>query len=269
MREATRRCAGSGPRSERLEEEREVEGGRGVGQRSEGDEVDAGLGDLAEVGQRDPSARLESRPGRRRGRPSRAADRAACCRAGGAGRRPRAPRGPRARRGTRPRAGGPAASARAARTAAPTPPAIAAWFSLMRIASKRPKRWFVPPPAATAAFSSARRPGVVLRVSSTRAPVPSTSRTAIAVAVATPDSRWSRFSAVRSAVSSARAEPSTTSDVAALAPHALLHAPLEGDDGVELAERRLGDVEAEDHARAPSGRSPRGRARRPARWPGW
>ena len=36
---------------------------------------------------------------------------------------------------------------------------LGAWFSLMRIASKSPKRWFVPPPAATAAFSSARRPG--------------------------------------------------------------------------------------------------------------
>ena len=59
----------------------------------------------------------------------------------------------------------------------PTPPAAAMWFSLIRIASNRPKRWFVPPPARTAAFSSARRPGVVLRVSRIRAPVPSTART--------------------------------------------------------------------------------------------
>ena len=55
--------------------------------------------------------------------------------------------------GARARARGPG------RTASPTPPAIAAWFSLIRIASYRPARWFVPPPAATAAFSSVRRPG--------------------------------------------------------------------------------------------------------------
>ena len=61
-------------------------------------------------------------------------------------------------------------------TASPTPPAIAAWFSLMRIASKSPTRWLVPPPATTAAFSSSRSPGVVLRVSRTRARVPATAR---------------------------------------------------------------------------------------------
>ena len=48
-------------------------------------------------------------------------------------------------------------------------PAAAMWFSLIRKASKRPIRWLVPPPAATAAFSSLRRPGVVLRVSRIRA----------------------------------------------------------------------------------------------------
>ena len=46
------------------------------------------------------------------------------------------------------------------------------WLSLTRIASYRPMRWLRPPPAATACFSSARRPGVVLRVSSTSTPVP-------------------------------------------------------------------------------------------------
>ncbi len=45
------------------------------------------------------------------------------------------------------------------------PPAIRRWFSLTRIASSRPKRWLRPPPQRTAYFSSARRPGVVLRVS--------------------------------------------------------------------------------------------------------
>ena len=63
-------------------------------------------------------------------------------------------------------------AARAASTAAPTPPASAMWFSLMRIASKRPARWLVPPPSTTAAFSRPRRPGVVLRVSRTVAPPP-------------------------------------------------------------------------------------------------
>ena len=85
------------------------------------------------------------------------------------------------------------------------------WFSLIRIASYSPARWLLAPPAATAAFSSARMPGVVLRVSSTFAPVPCTARAARADIVATPD-RWARkFSAVRSPVSSARALPSIVS----------------------------------------------------------
>ena len=50
-------------------------------------------------------------------------------------------------------------AARAAATASARPPARATWFSLIRIASKRPMRWLTPPPAATACFSSARRPG--------------------------------------------------------------------------------------------------------------
>ncbi len=49
-----------------------------------------------------------------------------------------------------------------------TPPAAAMWLFLIRIASNRPMRWLVTPPAAAACFSSARSPGVVLRVSSTR-----------------------------------------------------------------------------------------------------
>ncbi len=53
----------------------------------------------------------------------------------------------------------------------PTPPAMAMWLSLIRIASSRPKRWLAPPPQRTAYFSTARRPGVVLRVQTTRARV--------------------------------------------------------------------------------------------------
>ncbi len=53
----------------------------------------------------------------------------------------------------------------ASRAATATPPASVAWFSLTRIASSRPPRWLTPPPMRTASFSSARSPGVVLRVS--------------------------------------------------------------------------------------------------------
>ena len=58
--------------------------------------------------------------------------------------------------------------------AARTPPAAAMWLFLIRMASNRPMRWLVTPPAAAAIFSRRRRPGVVLRVSSTRQPVPAT-----------------------------------------------------------------------------------------------
>ena len=72
---------------------------------------------------------------------------------------------------------------------------------------RAPSGGWSPPPAATAAFSSARSPGVVLRVSRMRAPLPSTSRTKRAVSVATPE-RWpSRLSATRSPASRARAAP--------------------------------------------------------------
>ena len=48
------------------------------------------------------------------------------------------------------------------------PPATAMWLSLIRIASSSPKRWLKPPPQRTAYFSSARSPGVVLRVQQMR-----------------------------------------------------------------------------------------------------
>ncbi len=55
---------------------------------------------------------------------------------------------------------------------------------------------------------------MVLRVSISVAPVPSTSRAYSAVRVAIPVSSWNRLSAVRSAVSSPRAGPSTRASVA-------------------------------------------------------
>src|SRR5579875_3512533 len=91
----------------------------------------------------------------------------------------------------------------------------ARWLSLSRTPSESDARWLAPPPARTAAFWSARRPGSVFRVSTTRvdglaAPTASTTRR---VAVATPD-RWHRkLRAVRSAVridaSGPRTSPTT------------------------------------------------------------
>jgi len=68
-----------------------------------------------------------------------------------------------------------------------------------------------PPPQATAYFSNRRQPGVVLRVSRMRTPVPRTAATKRAVSVATPESRCTKFKATRSAPSSARAGPATVS----------------------------------------------------------
>ena len=64
-----------------------------------------------------------------------------------------------------------------------------------------------PPPSRTASFSRTRRPGVVLRVQTILALWPAIASTSERVAVATPDSRQSRLSAVRSAASTARARP--------------------------------------------------------------
>ena len=87
--------------------------------------------------------------------------------------------------------------------ASATPPAATTWLSLTSAASDSDIRWLTPPPQRTAYFSSARRPGVVLRVSRTAAPG--------ARHRVDPRARWrwrrrrggtSRLSAVRSAVSS-------------------------------------------------------------------
>src|SRR5215472_14332256 len=87
------------------------------------------------------------------------------------------------------------------------PPATAMWLSLIRMASSRPKRWLKPPPQRTAYFSSARKPGVVLRVQMMRALVCAIRATKAAVAVAMPE-RWPRkLSATRSAPRIARALP--------------------------------------------------------------
>ncbi len=101
-------------------------------------------------------------------------------------------------------------------------------MSLTIATSYRPIRLFVPPPARTAYFSSARRPGVVLRVSSTIAPVPSSASTQRRVWVATPDARQTRLSSVRSAISSTWVDPvMRASTVAALDGRAVAHQRLE------------------------------------------
>ena len=75
--------------------------------------------------------------------------------------------------------------------------------------SERLIRWLRPPPQRTAYFCRARQPGSVLRVSRTRAPVPSSASTQAAVAVATPERWQAKLRAVRSAVSRPRVGPAT------------------------------------------------------------
>ncbi len=86
----------------------------------------------------------------------------------------------------------------------------ARWLSLMSTASKRPIRWFSPPPQRTAYFSSNRQPGSVFRVSRIDAFVPATAATYRAVRVATPLRCWRKFRAVRSKASSVRIRPATS-----------------------------------------------------------
>ena len=156
------RCNGSS-----FDLQRDVERARRVGERADRDEVDAGLRVRADVLERDAAGGLEPSPGRRRARPRGRPRPGSCCRAGSDRHRPRAP--PRPRRASRPRPRSAGRSASAA-TAGAIPPARRRWFSFTRIASSSPARWFVPPPQRTAYFSSARRPGVVLRVSRIVAP---------------------------------------------------------------------------------------------------
>ena len=121
---------------------------------------------------------------------------------------------------------GRASRARATAAGRSTPPR-ARWLSFTRTMSCSPMRWFTPPPAATARFSSARHPGVVLRVSSTRAGRAASTNRAVMVAI--PD-RWdSPFSRVRSADSTAWAGPSTPSTLSpgdSTAPSAACQVPV-------------------------------------------
>ena len=84
----------------------------------------------------------------------------------------------------------------------------------MSTASLRHSRWLNPPPARTAAFSIARSPGSVLRVSRTLAR-PAVASTYWCVAVATPDACCRRLSAVRSAPRIERRLPDTDGEALA------------------------------------------------------
>ena len=196
--------------------------------------------------------------------------RRSCCPAGPGHARRRAPRQlvealappPRRRRLRR-------VSPRRAAAAAPTPPAIRAWFSFTRIASWRPARWETPPPASTAAFSSSRRPGVVLRVSRIRVPVPCDRSHVARGRVATPDSRPSRFRATRSAARMPAARPSIPPPRPPRASCPPRHAARSA-AGVDLPEGLPRGLEARDHAglalldARPRPRA--ARAPRPRRW---
>ena len=98
---------------------------------------------------------------------------------------------------------------RIASSAGITPPAAMTWLSLTIAMSWRLVRWLTPPPQRTAYFCSARRPGNVLRVSSTRVGEPSRASTQRAVAVATPERWQARLRAVRSATSRRWVRPAT------------------------------------------------------------
>src|SRR6266851_5799329 len=88
------------------------------------------------------------------------------------------------------------------------------WLSFQSTASASEARFSTPPPIRTAYSSSARRPGVVLRVWVIRAPVPATASTARRVSVAIPESRCRKLRATRSPPSTARADARTVARVA-------------------------------------------------------
>ena len=135
-----------------------------------------------------------------------------------------------------------------ARRTASVMPRPARWLSLTSTNSESVPRWFTPPPARTAAFSTARRPGSVLRVSQIRAtgPAASTNRR---VSEATPD-RWQRkLSALRSPVSTERNGPDTSPTLvpgATTSPSSRSQCTC--DRGIELGEHLVGARGAREHA---------------------
>ena len=89
-------------------------------------------------------------------------------------------------------------------------PSAARWLSFTITMSYKPNRWLAPPPATTAAFSNARSPGVVLRVSNILVEGFPTASTNWRVSVAMPQRRCKKLSATRSALRIERARPRTS-----------------------------------------------------------
>ena len=243
-----RACAG---RSAQVQAQ--VQRGDGVGERADGEVVDAGLGVGAGVLQ---AAGRRRTPGRWRrcpavGRPRRCRRRVKLSSSTSSA--PRASTSSSCSSvSTSTSHGRSGAWRRAAASAAPTEPAAATWLSLISTASPRPSRWLTPPPQRTAYFSSSRRPGRVLRVSRMRAPVPSTASTQARVAVATPERWQTRLSAVRSAVSRPRTgarTASATSPAASRSPSARAVEDLVAVDAEHGVEHRAGGGQPGQHAR--------------------
>ena len=164
----------------------------------------------------------------------------------------------------------PGRAARALRTAAPTPPAIAAWFSLMRIASKSPMRWLVPPPARHGRLLEQAQPRRRLaRVEDARAGARDRARRSARSAsrrrsgAAAGSARCARRRAARRALALDAAAPGPP-----VAPHALVGAGARTRaPGSSRAERELGGVEPEEHARLLLRDRAPARARPRAPWP--
>mmetsp|Transcript_378 Transcript_378/g.1246 ORF Transcript_378/g.1246 Transcript_378/m.1246 type:complete len:283 (+) Transcript_378:127-975(+) len=77
------------------------------------------------------------------------------------------------------------------------PPLAAMWLSLIMIMSKRPMRWFFPPPMSTAHLSGRRSPGTVFLVSSMNAGAAASAIFFVSVAI--PDIRCMKFRTTLSA----------------------------------------------------------------------
>src|SRR5262245_12938902 len=155
------------------------------------------------------------------------------------------------------------AAARAARSAGPTPPAIATWLSLSRIPSKSPTRWLVAPPSAVAYLSSRRQPGRVLRVSTMRAPLPATASTKRRASVAIPQRRPRKLSAVRSPARIARRSPATSAS-AVPAPTRSPSRQRASKAGARSSSRKTASANGSPHTTSAWRASMRAAPRRPA-----
>ena len=177
-----------------------------MGELADGDVVDAGLADAAGDLEREPAARFEHDAGRPFVAEATAAGISSMAKLSSITTSAPASRASASAsiESTSISTGNVAANDATAANASATPPAAITWLSLTRAASDRPIRWLAPPPIRTAYFSSARSPGIVLRVSRTIAAVPARASAHRRVSVATPERWQSRLSADRSAVSNRR-----------------------------------------------------------------